>query len=301
MIEENGLVRCNRLSFSRSHIQPEQAILYVELLKNKVPRDQALRFAQRQHCRYDLSKTRDGPPNYRVIASHRDPRSIRINGWTSDPPVLTNDHNHLEYRRIQQQKDWVGGMLSPTAKQLEMQRHTADENILKMRRFYQTMDKNFGLKGLTPENKVEKVRLIRKIHLDNLETRSKTLTSFKNVVSLHEEKFDSVTPVPLKLSREIADVIIPAAALRQRFQSHCRSVRKLTPIQSSLTLFQAEKKHNPQVKRMEAKIELTTDEKKRANKVIQRFHQAMEKEPVAHRLAMIVKSMKDLKSKNSFK
>lgn len=300
MIQENGSFRCNRHSLWPFHIQPEQANLYVELLKNKVPRGLALRFAQRQHCRYDVSKTREGPPNYRVIDSHRDPRSVRINGWTTDPPILTNNPNHLEYRRIQQQKDWIGGMLTPTAKQLEQQSHTIKENFLKMRRFYHTMDNTFGLTGLTPQNKVEKVRKIRRMHMEGREIRSKTITSLKNLDSLQEERSQSKSPSLIKLSREVADVIVPSAALRQRFQNHCRSVRKLTPLQSTLSLFPADKTRSLQAKRLDAKIELTAEDKKKASRVMHRFQETINKENVSHRLALIINSMKDLKSKPTF-
>jgi hypothetical protein len=236
MAEQFGLVSCNRLSQLKFKVKPDQASLFVELLKHKVPRLEALKFAQRRHCQYDVTKLKDGPPSHRVLRSHLDSHSVKNNGWTNDPPIITNDPFQLDLRRIKHQKEWINKVLTPTSKEFEKNKRETDDKFSKMLKFYQNMDAKFNLRNLSPKSKFEKIKNLKLKAISESNAFLCPKSSNQILPSVHQI---STTKIDLNLNlknivNNFNDVRVPMSDLNNRFQNHCRSVRGISQINGSL-------------------------------------------------------------------
>jgi hypothetical protein len=216
MSDQPGLISCKRVSMVRPKVEPSQVFMFVELVNNKVPRIDALKFSVRTHCQYDSTKRVDGPPKFRIMKSYADPRAVKVNGWMSDRPIVTNDPIQLDLRRIKQQKDWMDKVLSPKFSKLMSHDKTEEENRVKIKRFYQYLDDKCNLKDLSPSSKLAKIKTMNKPSSPNKENHStKNSLSTTNLV-------ENATALNLA-----DDVKVNLNALKMRFQQHCRSVRNL--------------------------------------------------------------------------
>jgi hypothetical protein len=283
MTDDKGLVHCFRLSEVRSRVETEQALLFVELLKHKVPRNDALRFAQRQHCHYDASKTIGGPPKFRLIKSHPDQYSVKVNGWTVDPPVLTNDPILLEIRRIQQQQDWLAKMIAPTSKQIELQQRQANEKHTKLKNFYQNLDDKFCLKDLSRDQRQKKVQAIQTARFNN--DFSFTDLSKNSLTCLSSVRDQETAPKrdSRKFSKEIADIKVSVADLSNRFKNHCRSVRGLVPFQNSMAISSGFKIKENTTSKPRFVIKTSEDKTEKGNKTAKKVDKLMLSKTPIHR------------------
>ena len=226
MSDQYVLTSCKRVTMLPPIVEPSQAFIFVELVKSKVPRNQALRFAQRVHCQYDSSKRVDGPPNYRIIKSYADPHAVKVNGWMSDRPIVTNDPLQLDLRRIDQQKDWMDKVLTPKLSDRVSNSKIEEENIVKIRRFYQNLEQKCNLKDLSPHSKIAKIRALNinsRKKKENLDTETKMSI---HLPERNAEKDCAKGKKPTAL-HQIDEIKINPNSLNMRFQQHCRSVRHL--------------------------------------------------------------------------
>lgn len=226
MSEQPGLISCKRVSMLPPIVEPSQAFIFIELIQSKVPRDQALRFAQRAHCQYDSTKRIDGPPKYRIIKSYADPRAVKVNGWMSDRPIITNDPIQLDLRRIKQQKDWMDKVLTPKFSQTVSKNRVDEENIIKIRRFYHNLDQKCNLRDLSPASKLAKIKAINNPSPVTDENKDSKNNMSVNVLERSDRRRVALGKKTSTI-KQIDDVKINLNSLKMRFQQHCRSVRHL--------------------------------------------------------------------------
>jgi hypothetical protein len=227
MTERIGYVHCFRLSDFRPTLKADQALLFVELMQKKVPKMDALRFVQRRHCHYDITKTKTGPSNHRIMNTHSDPHPVGLKGWTIERPVITNNKTILEFEKLKKEDDWIAKLASPTLKQISSQNQENTEKQAKIQKFYQDMDTKFKLRDLSPTEKFFKLRSIKKSNNFKVDAIiGERKTSMKPVAS-HRDKIQAQNVPSRHLSKELGEVRISVQDLNNRFFKHCQSVKGL--------------------------------------------------------------------------
>ena len=155
---------CHKLEKYKKLTNIENCYRYVELLEKKCKSKKALNFSQKKYCKYDSTKKKEGPINFKILKVRKEKKDI-IKGWIKDTPIFSNNKNFLKKRNLKEKGKWIKAYLNKNIKSTNLKKKRFEKKMRKISNYFQDIENKYKLKGNSKKiifRKLDKIKLEKK-------------------------------------------------------------------------------------------------------------------------------------------
>lgn len=150
---------CKKLKTTKSEIKLADCLKFNELMLLKCPMKKALSFARKDHCRYDITKTRDGPHDFKRLKVRKTMSTgVIVNGWMKGNPEMSNKYQVGNLKNKGKFNLIMKTYIDNQSKDIKERAVTLERRIDSISNFYSNLNTKYSFKQLDKKQLYNKLK-----------------------------------------------------------------------------------------------------------------------------------------------
>ena len=151
--------KCRKLRLTKPKVNLNQCLKFNELLSLNCPVKSALRFSVKKYCRYDATKTVDGPPSMKKLKVHKSHSNPKVaSGWKLTEPVMSNRYNLKQLHSLSRTNKQLRTYVEDQKKDIKTRAMTIEDRMKKVSGFYKELNEKYSFAKMKKQDLYNKLR-----------------------------------------------------------------------------------------------------------------------------------------------
>lgn len=159
------MFECKKLDPSSGRITLKQSMRFSELAANNCPSHKAVLFSLKRHCRYDSTKTKDGPVGFKNLKVQNDVEQLyNQKGWYLKEPSIGNTTRGVKKPNIH--NVWLQNYIDNQNKDINKRTKELERRINSTSEFYKNLNNKYSFRKMSRPQLMEN---LQKLNTNNKE------------------------------------------------------------------------------------------------------------------------------------